>query len=490
MKFTFNASPNLRQRQSTQNIMFELMLGLLVVFAGQLVYYFTQLGQEYAVRAILLMLTAVVTGIVTEIVWCLITKKDFKKFLPSSFPLITSIILAMMVPVNTTYYALVVGTVFALVFGKLVFGGFGQNIFNPAALGRAVILASFTTAVVSLDAFSGATTTTLIASEFNWLMTDSAVVAAMFDKVGSMWNLFTGMYVGGMGETNTLLIMLVGAVLAYRKVLDWRLPVMYVATVFALTLGVAIFRGVPSYEMFGIFWYPMVHIATGGLMFGAVFMMTDPVTSPTSAAGRVIFAVGAGIITVLIRLLGNYPEGVLFAILLMNMLTPMIERLLDGKQVKTAKKAIIATSAVFLVGLGLTLVGANTMVAATLPEPEPEVVGPLTPESVSGLTAEFIESVDNGDGTTTYTVLAEGFYPEGNTFAITLDADNVITVFKVTKNSDTPEYGGQISKEDFTSQFVGQTISADLEVDAITGTTVSSKSAARALLEVVNQLGN
>ncbi|MGL5541615.1 MAG: RnfABCDGE type electron transport complex subunit D [Erysipelotrichaceae bacterium] len=493
MKFTFNASPNLRQRQSTQNIMFELMLGLLVVFGGQLYYYATAdyLGMEYVTRALLIMATAVVTGLVTEFAWCLLIKKDFKKFVQSSFPLITTIILAMMVPVNTNLYAIVIATVFALLFGKLIFGGFGNNIFNPAALGRAIVLASFTTAVVSMDAFSGATATTTIASQYNWLVTSSDAISAMFAQVGGLTQLFTGQYLGGIGETNTLLIMLVGAVLALRKVIDWKTPVVYVTTIFLITLGVAVFRGVPGIEGFGILWYPLTHIATGGLMFGAVFMMTDPVTSPTSSAGRIVFAVGAAIITVLIRLLGNYPEGVLFAILLMNMLTPMIERSFDGNLNRNAKKVYITTAVLFLLGMGTTLAGANGVTPGTAPEPEPEPVTTLNFDNVKDINAAFENVADNGDGTSTFTVKAEGFYPDMNTFEIVLNTSTKeIVSIKVTNFVDTVDIGDVILTEEFLGQFTGKTADDSLEIDTASGATYSSQSVVRAVLEAVNNIGN
>ena len=150
MKFVFNASPNLRQKQSTKQIMLELMIGLLVVFAFSLFYYHQVYGMKYAMQAVKLLVVSLVVALVTETAWAFFMKKgakfDFayiKKFLSGSFGWITAIILTLMCPISISPYALGVATFFAIFFAKLVFGGFGNNIFNPAAVGRAVIFATF-----------------------------------------------------------------------------------------------------------------------------------------------------------------------------------------------------------------------------------------------------------------------------------------------------------------------------------------------------------
>ncbi|MEE0774848.1 MAG: RnfABCDGE type electron transport complex subunit D, partial [Merdibacter sp.] len=149
MKFTFNVSPNLRQRQSTKRIMFELMLGLAAVYLFALVYYYTAYGMRYALQALLLLAVSVGVALVTETVFALVLKKEVKSYLSSSFGWITAIILTMMCTIDISPYALGVATFFSIFFGKLLFGGFGQNIFNPAAFGRAIVFNAFMGAVVS-----------------------------------------------------------------------------------------------------------------------------------------------------------------------------------------------------------------------------------------------------------------------------------------------------------------------------------------------------
>jgi Na+-translocating ferredoxin:NAD+ oxidoreductase subunit D len=201
-----------------------------------------------------------------------------------------------MVPIATSYFALGFGTFFAIFFGKLVFGGFGQNIFNPAAAGRAAMLASFAGAAVT-DITTSATPTASIA-QLGWMIDKPEAVTKFLDQFGGLQSMFLGLYPGALGETSKVLILVVMVFLIIRKVIDWRIPVFYLSTVFVLASLIAVSKGMG-------FWYPLFHLSTGGLVFGAVFMATDPVTNPTSASGRTLFAIGLGILTVLIRVKAN-----------------------------------------------------------------------------------------------------------------------------------------------------------------------------------------
>lgn len=356
MKFTFKPSPNYRQPQSTQSIMLELTLGLLVVFGFSVVYYAMAHGMNYAVRALVMMAVSVVSAVGTEVLWCVALKKDIKDHLQSSFPWVTAIILTLMCRIDTSYYALAVSTIMAIFFGKLVFGGFGQNIFNPAAVGRSIIFASFTGSVAA-DLISYATPTAAIAGH-KWLLaipnsistacTTASSCSSSLVAAPTLGELFAGTYVGAIGETSFLVIALVGAYLAWREVIDWRVPVTYMGTLFVLATIYGLMFGQPLT-------YGLYHLALGGAAFGAVFMMTDPVTNPTSAAGRIVFAMGCAILTLMIRVKANLPEGVLYSILLMNMMTPAIEKMMDGNQIKTEKKNWMIIAIVAVVGVAATV---------------------------------------------------------------------------------------------------------------------------------------
>ena len=342
MKFTFKTSPNYQNELSTKGIMFDLLIGLMVVFVASDIYYFVSLGSSYGIRAIGLLVTSIVAAVGTEAIWCLVLKNDIKKYLSSSFPWITAIILTLTCTVSISYYALFISTIIAIFFGKLVFGGFGQNIFNPAAVGRAVIASSFTGSVVA-DFVSGATPTAAYAAE-GWFSTSSSAFNTFISKFGGLSNMFIGMYPGAIGETSALVLILVGIYLAYKKVIDYRVSIVYIATIFITTLIIGLVHGQ------GI-WYPLFHILTGGAMFGAVFMLTDPVTNPTVIPGRIVFAMGCAFITILIRINANLPEGVLYSILIMNMLTPAIEKMFDYRQIQEAGKNLKKVVICFVVGL-------------------------------------------------------------------------------------------------------------------------------------------
>ena len=357
MKFIYHASPNLRQKLSTKRIMLELMIALCAVYVFTLFYYYTRYDLERMLQAVMLLAVSLGTALLTEGVWALCTKQPVLRYLSSSFGWITAMILTLMCTINTPPFAIGVATFCAIFFGKLLFGGFGQNIFNPAAMGRAVIFACF--AGATTDAITGATPTTVMANTYNWLPTTSASFDALLERVGSIWDLFIGWYPGAMGETCTALLLIIGVILAIRKVIDWRVPLIYLMTVALMALVLGLCAGVEE-----LWLYVAFHLCSGGVMFGAVFMLTDPVTSPTAAQGRVIFALGAGILSMLIRVKANLPECVLYSILLINMLTPLIERALDGQQVRMRKKAYTITAVLAVLGIALAALLGNVMESA------------------------------------------------------------------------------------------------------------------------------
>lgn len=371
MKFNFHVSPSLKGNLTTKEIMKELTLGLLLVFVLAVFYYASAYGSRYALQAILLLVCSLVTTLVCEFLFAKIRKRDPKKEIQNSFGWVTAIILTLMVPISTRPYALIISTAFAIIFGKMLFGGFGHNIFNPAAVGRAVIFATFTGASTNL--VTSATPTALIANSYGWVPANADALDGFLSQVGGWSSLFLGTYPGALGETFTIAIVLIGIFLIVRKIIDWRVPVVYLGTIFVMTAIVAIITGVGSYHGIpGFIWYPVLHLILGGVVFGAFFMLTDPVTSPTSAAGRTIFALGAGILTVLIRLTGNLPEGCLYSILLMNMMTPLIESLLDGKQLDILKKAKHGFIYLALVGLAITIFAACSVHPVLNPKGEKE----------------------------------------------------------------------------------------------------------------------
>lgn len=367
MKFTFHVSPNLQAPGSTQRIMRDLTLGLLIVFAASVIYYFTAYGANVGLQAIILLLCSLATTFVCEAIFAKIEKQNIKEFITHSFGWVTSLILVMMCSINITPYAIIIATLFAIVIGRLVFGGFGFNIYNPAAVGRAVIFASFSGATTRL--VTSATPTGVLAGTFRWLPGTADALQSFLDSVGGWGSLFLGTYPGAIGETFSLLIVVVGIFLIIRNVIDWRIPVFYLGTIFVITAVVAVFEGVePWHGIPGFLWYPMLHLVTGGVIFGAFFMLTDPVTAPTVPAGKIFFAICAAAITCLIRLKGNLPEGCLYSILIMNTFTPMIESALDRPQLAQKKKAWLMIACATVLSLCVSFYAASTLRPVKAPQ--------------------------------------------------------------------------------------------------------------------------
>ena len=362
MKFKFSTSPNYQNPRTIQMIMRDLTIGLLIVYAFALIKYFN-LGSAYGIHVILMLLLAEVTSFAIELIYYKIfkatLKQTIKEYINTSFPWITPLILVLMCPANATYYAIFISTMVAVVFAKMLFGGFGQNIFNPAAVGRAIFFTVATNTTANL--VTGATPTASFAS-FGWVM-NFQTFEEFIGNYHGLLNMFVGNYYGALGETSALVMIIIGIFLSVRKVIDWHVPVVYLATIFVGSSIIALNHGMGIY-------YPIFNLLTGGAVFGAVFMLTDPVTNPTTRAGRVLFALLAGVITLLIRVKANLPEGVLYSILIVNMFVPVIDDVFAGNQLDK-KASYIKTIVITAVVSVLIIFAVSTSLDAkegTMPE--------------------------------------------------------------------------------------------------------------------------
>lgn len=490
MKFNFRVSPNYRTPLSTQRIMTELTVGIALVLAYSVYFYFTKLGADYGIHALLMILTALGTSIVVEVLWALFYKKNIWKHLNTSFPWVTALLYVGMMGVNKPLYVIFIGSFIAIFIGKLVFGGFGHNIFNPAGVGRAVSVLSFGGFITDkfADVVTGATPNQVMET-LGWVIKDPAVVTKYLDQFGGLWSLATGGYVGGLGETNTLLILAVGIYLAVRKIIDWRVPVVFLGSLFAFASILAAMKGM------GI-WYPVFHMVTGGAMFGAIFMMTDPVTSPTSIPGRIVFAFGVALLTFLIRVKGSLPEGMIRSILFMNMMTPLIDRAFDGWAFEKVKKYAISLTVIGALGFLTVGVFANQVdYIAPVVEEEPVVTINLKGEPVvisqqTSPTAVIVSEVADGD-VTTFVVNINGYAfqsdhsddPKPNTLEVKINtATQVIESVAYVTFSDSKNIGDTTNSDVFLSQFVGVSIVDETaSVDVVSGATITSQSVVKAV---------
>lgn len=294
-----SASPHLRSGISTASVMRDVVIALVPsVIAGSIIF---------GVRALLIVLLTVASCVVSEYIARKVMKRS--NTIGDLSAVVTGVLLGLNYPVGINPFIAVFGGVVAIVVAKQMFGGIGQNFVNPALAGRIILLVSFPTDMTtwaspfyytqgSVDAVTSATP-----------LAQNA--AGTFS--GSYMDLFLGNVGGCIGETCALAILAGGAYLIARKVISPTIPVTFIATVFVLAL-------IMGQD-------PLFHILSGGVMLGAFFMATDYTTSPITPKGKVIFAVGCGLMTMLIRVYANLPEGVSFSILLMNILVPHIENL-------------------------------------------------------------------------------------------------------------------------------------------------------------------
>jgi len=308
LNLTVSSSPHIRAKHSTASIMQNVIIALLPALAVA--------GYVFGVWALALVAICIISAVVTEAVIQKLLKKPVT--INDWSAVVTGVLLAFNLPVNAPWWIAVIGSVFAIAIVKHCFGGLGQNFINPALAARAFLLASWpgrmtSTAFIPLsDTVTTATPLALLKSG------DLANMPSTFD-------LFTGLNIAGsIGEISALALLLGGLYLIYKGIISWRIPVIYIVTVgiFALLVGQD----------------PVVHIFSGGLMLGAFFMATDYASSPVTARGQIAYAVGLGIITMVIRLYGGYPEGVSYSILLMNVATPLIERYTRDRVYGVSKK--------------------------------------------------------------------------------------------------------------------------------------------------------
>jgi len=253
------------------------------------------------------------------------TFKGLKKQLETSYGFVPGVILALLLPLYTPIWILMFGVFMTTIVGKMLFGGFGHNIFNPAIIGRVAIMFTVFGVVLAAggfmnpneviyDAYGGATPLTLF-SQLRTINYDALVA-----PYGSLWNFFLGTIPGSLGETSALVIIIAYFWFVFRKVIKWFTPLIYIAVVFLLTWLIGIVNGEAG------LWFPLYGILSGGLMYGAVFMSTEPVTTPRNPLGKIFFALFVGALTVLFRYIGVFPEGVATAIIVMNIFTMPIDK--------------------------------------------------------------------------------------------------------------------------------------------------------------------
>lgn len=298
-KLIVTSSPHIHSKASTQTIMLDVIIALIPASVAAIIIF--------GLKALFMILICVASAVLSEFLYNIICKK--KQTIPDLSAVVTGLLLALNLSTKVEYWQCALGAVFAIIVVKCLFGGLGKNFANPAIAGRVFLIIAFTNAAggafptikSGVDAVSGATPLEILKNG---------------GELPGLLDMFLGNRGGAIGETCALALLIGFVYLLIRRVITWHTPVVFVGTVFVFSL---IFRQDLTFATY--------QILSGGLLLGAIFMATDYVTTPTRKIGKIIFALGCGIITVLIRFWGSYPEGVSFAILFMNILTPYIDNI-------------------------------------------------------------------------------------------------------------------------------------------------------------------
>ena len=308
-KLITSASPHIHSGASTRRIMLDVIIALLpAAIASEVIF---------GMRANVILLTCIVSAVLAEALFNLITRR--KQTVGDLSAVVTGLLLGLNLSTNVPVWQCVIGSVFAVVVVKALFGGLGRNFANPAITARVFMLIAFSSvaggampAVVELEASA----------------TPLEQLANGASQLPSLLDMFIGTYGGAIGETCTAALLLGFVYLLIRKVIRWHIPVVFIGTVFVCSLIAS-----------GDVEYALYQILGGGLFLGAIFMATDYVSSPITTKGKVVFALGCGLITFIIRYFCAYPEGVSFSILIMNLLVPYIERFTGNKPLGGSKNA-------------------------------------------------------------------------------------------------------------------------------------------------------
>ena len=301
-KLIVSSSPHLHSGASTQRIMLDVVIALLPASIAAVILF--------GLRALLLIAVSVATAVASEFLFNLVVKK--KQTVGDLSAVVTGLLLALNLPTTVTVWQTIVGAAFAIVVVKCLFGGIGCNFANPAITARIMMLIAFTSSVaggtnpIITDMVAGATPL-------------AAIKKGSVD-LPSLLDMLLGNRGGAIGETCAVALILGGIYLIARRVISWHIPVIYVGSMFIISL---IFKQDLTQALY--------QVLGGGLMIGAIFMATDYSTTPTNTLGKVVFAIGCAALTAVIRFLSSSVEGVSYAILMMNILSPYIEKLCARK---------------------------------------------------------------------------------------------------------------------------------------------------------------
>ena len=478
-KLAVSPSPHIKSPRTTTGVMLDVIIALMpALIAANIIF---------GLRALLVTVVCVLSCVVFEYLARKLMKRE--NTIRDLSAIVTGLLLAFNLPVTIPLWMAVIGSFVAIVIVKQLFGGLGQNFANPAITARIVLLVSFT----------GQMTTWAEPFYYQNMAADIATTATPLNSIASgqglpsLLDMFLGVRGGCMGETCILALLLGGIYLIVRRVITPTLPFCYLGSIAVFSI------------LFGV--DPLYELMAGGAMIAAFFMITDYSTSPVTELGKVIFAIGAGLITMVIRVYGSYPEGASFAVLLMNILTPYIEKAtrikpLGGKKMRVARdivKPTVVIAAIALVVSAALVFTYNLVYGDKDPNAPDEKVMTAIHDTLGTDKTVHVEgdtqalSSEDVPVKTAYTdeaksAMAVYVTPKGYggpiDLVVTINKDGTIKQIAVAKNDETPGLGAGVIEDSFTSQYVGKSgelsvvktgKAGEKEINAIAGATISSK---------------
>lgn len=444
----------LKSDNSTSNMMYTILITLIPfiiysTFKNGIYPIIKGYGNLYLVfKPLIFVVVASLFGMITEYIYYYLKKdkRDFYSLFTESYAIIPGVFLSLIISINTPIWLVIVGSIIASL-SKVLMGGLGKNILNPALTGSLFITVIFSSLVggylnpYEVDTISSATPLSNMTASGYFITYDNLV-----KPFGSLFNFFFGNIPGAIGETCSILCIISFIYLTYKKIIKWRISSSYVGTVVVISLIICLTKGI------GL-WFILFNVLSGGLLFGAVFMATDPVTTPITRRGQIISGILMGIITMGIRYLTPLPEGVLISILIVNIITVFINKLSIKLYGKDNISNIILFSIILLCILFSFVIGKNI------------ITKPLDD------TYEILSKVKEGS-TTTYEVKGKGYAGNGSIKLRIIFTNNNISNIEVISSHET--YTNMIYDNNYLNKIISNQNNLD-NLDTISGCTYTSK---------------
>ena len=453
--------PFLRSKNSTNKIMLHLLVALLpiIIFTvyknGYIPYSHGLISFIEIFNPLLTIFIGALTSFVVESIYALILKK--KNYIKNSYAFFPGLFLALILPLHTPIYIVVIGSVVASI-SKIIFGGFGKNMFNPALVGYLFIILVFSSILTTDNYFNQYELDTISSPT---PLTNASMVSGIgsYDELvepyGDLSNFLIGTIPGSLAETSALLCIVAYIYLSFTKTIKWRIPLVYVATVFIITFGIGRLLGEGVY-------YPLFHILSGGLMFGAVFMATDPITSCVTPIGQILQGILLGIITVVFRFTGV--EGVAYSILIVNALVFLLDKIGMVSRFNLLK-SIIWFVIVWIIVIALTVILAASR----------RVEGNKDPNF-------DITSKEESGNQTIYNVSQEGY--GGKIRAKVIIENDRIVSLEITSHHETANRYQLVLDSDYINQLINNQDNLD-GLDTVSSATVTSNALKKLVINVL-----